>query len=285
MAFFRALESVRSSPRPLISDPFAASFLGPGLCRAVRLAKIPGLHWIIENYADWRLPGARTSAIARTKLIDDVWVRAVEDGVRQIVLLGAGFDCRAYRLNTPGTPTVLEVDHPATHSIKKARLEMLLHELPQNVRFVAIDFNRESLADVLAASGFDGTRPALFLWEGVTNYLTEEAVDAVLRYAGNCAPGSRIAFTYVHQGVLDGSVPFFGAERIRRDVAALGEPWTFGFDPLALTDYLEERNLKLDYNAGAQQYRRECFGLRGAKMRGYDFYHVAIAHVAKTSPG
>ncbi|MGB6855354.1 MAG: SAM-dependent methyltransferase [Terracidiphilus sp.] len=283
MAFFRALESVRPAGRPLIADPLAVAFVRPALARAVRLAKIPGLHRLIERVADRRLPGARTSAIARTKLIDDASERALREGLRQIVILGAGFDCRAYRLAESSRATVFEVDHPATQALKKASLTRMLAEIPRHVRFVAIDFNRESPPEALAKHGFDPAAPTLFLWEGVTNYLSKEAVDAVLSYVGACAPGSRIAFTYVHLGVLDGSVEFFGGERIRLDVAALGEPWTFGFDPKELPAYLHERNLELDYDAGAHQYREECFGRRGAKMRGYDFYHLALAHVKQSS--
>ncbi len=281
MAFFRALESVRRAGQPLIADPFAVAFVRPGLARAVRLARIPGLHGLIERYADRRLPGARSSAIARTKLIDDAWERALREGVQQIAILGAGFDCRAYRLAESSRATVFEVDHPATQALKKKSVARLLAEIPKHVRFVAIDFNRERLPEVLRKNGFDPAAPSLFLWEGVTNYLTEGAVDAVLRYVGTCAPGSGITFTYVHRGVLNGSVEFFGGERIRRDVAALGEPWTFGFDPAELPTYLRVRNLELDYDAGARDYRVECFGPRGAKMKGYDFYHLALAHVER----
>jgi methyltransferase (TIGR00027 family) len=279
MAFFRALESVRPTERRLIADPFAVAFVPSGLARVVRLARIPGLHRPIERYADRRLPGARTSAIARTKLIDDAWQHALREDIRQIVILGAGFDCRAYRLAASSRATVFEVDHPATQALKMERLARILPETPANVHFAAIDFDRQSLPDVLAANGFDQKAPSLFLWEGVTHYLSKEAVDAVLRFVGACAPRSRIAFTYVHSGVLDGSVEFLGGERIRRDVAELCEPWKFGFDPADLPTYLRRRHLELDYDAGAHDYRVECFGPPGRKMKGYDFYHVAIAHV------
>jgi len=281
MAFFRALESIRPPGQRLFCDPFAACFLRAGLSRAVRLANIPRLRPLIERYADLRLPGARTSAIARTKLIDEAWTHAIGDGIRQIVILGAGFDCRAYRLPGAGRATVFEVDRAAMHALKRERLARVLGEIPKNVRFCTIDFNRESLPDVLAGSGFDAAMPALFLWEGVTNYLTEEAVDEVLRYVGKCAPESRIAFTYVHKGLMDGSVEFFGGTRILRDMTTLGEPWTFGFGPASLPVYLRDRNLQLDYDAGAREYRLECFGSRSAKMKGYDFYHVAMVHVAE----
>ena len=165
MAFFRAMESLRPPRQRLISDPFAASFLRPGLRRAIRLAKISGLRWLIEKYADQRLPGARTSAIARTRLIDNAWTDAIRDGIGQIVILGAGFDCRAYRLPESGRAAVFEVDHPATHALKRERLTRMLADIPKNVRFAAIDFNREGLPDVLAANGVDAALPALFLWE------------------------------------------------------------------------------------------------------------------------
>jgi methyltransferase (TIGR00027 family) len=281
MAFFRALEMCRPSHRRLISDSLAKSFLRPQLDRAVRLAGVPVLRWLIENYADRRLPGARTSAIARTRLIDKAWQRALGSGIRQIVVLGAGFDCRAYRLANSNLATVFEVDRPATQARKLETLKRTLPEVPGNVQFAAIDFERESLPEVLARNGFNSSLPALFIWEGVTNYLTDESVSTVLQYSGACAPGTQFVFTYVHRGVLDGSVPFYGGARIRRDVAALGEPWTFGFDPAELAGYLRSRNLVLEYDAGAREYREQVYGPRGAAMKGYEFYHLAIARVAE----
>ncbi len=220
MAFFRAMESLRPPRQRLISDPFAASFLRPGLRRAIRLAKISGLRWLIEKYADQRLPGARTSAIARTRLIDNAWTDAIRDGIGQIVILGAGSDSRAYRLPESGRAAVFEVDHPATHALKRERLTRMLADIPKNVRFAAIDFNREGLPDVLATNGVDAALPALFLWEGVTNYLTEEAVDAVLRYVGMCAPGSRIGVAVGAYGSARS-----GGEFLRRcaDLARCGQ--------------------------------------------------------------
>src|SRR5208283_3347650 len=98
MAFFRACESVRPPSERLFVDPFAAHFVSPSLRGAVRLAGIPVLGALVRWYMDRRAEGARTSAIARTRLIDDAVCQALRDNIRQIVVLGAGFDCRAYRL-------------------------------------------------------------------------------------------------------------------------------------------------------------------------------------------
>ncbi len=280
MAFFRALESLHPPTRRLLSDPFATAFLRPSLLRAVHFARVPLLLALIERYADARLPGARTSAVARTRLIDEAWLTALAEGIQQIVILGAGFDCRAYRLRESHRATIYEVDHPAMHSLKKQVLIERLGQLPAHVRFAAIDFNRQSLPEVLAEAGFERTQPALFLWEGVTNYLTKEAVVGVLGYVGDCAPGSRIVFTYVHRGAVDGSTAFYGAQKILEDVARIGEPWTFGLDPAEAGEFLRALKLELDSDTGAADYRLLAYGERGAGMRGYEFYHLVQAHAA-----
>jgi methyltransferase (TIGR00027 family) len=279
MAFFRACESIRPESKRLFIDPFAACFVRPSLRTAVWFSRVPLLGPFVRWYADRRLPGARTSAIARTRLIDEVLCQALQDNIRQIVILGAGFDCRAYRLPGTSSAAVFEVDHPATLAWKLARLRQVLPNPPRNVHFVQIDFNRERLPQRLAEAGFDSSLPAVFLWEGVTNYLDSEAVDSVLRYVSTCPARSLIIFTYVHSGVLDGSVYFEGAAELLRDVSRLGEPWTFGLDPVAVPDFLHKRGLRLDRDASAREYRTQIYGMCGQRMKGYDFYHVVIARV------
>ena len=195
------------------------------------------------------------------------------------MILGAGFDCRAYRLAALERCTVFEVDHPSTLATKRAILGGALGKIPESVRFVEIDFNGESLPEVLDRAGFRASRRTVFLWEGVTNYLTAKAVDSVLRFVASCGAGSRIIFTYVDAGVLDGSVRFYGAERLLRDVERLREPWTFGIVPRELGEFLGRRGLRLERDWSAGEYRRECFGEAARGMKGYEFYHVAVGRV------
>jgi len=279
MAFYRALESTRPHSKRLFTDAFAIHFLRPSLRRAAVLSRIPYLAAVVAWYADRKAPGARTSAIARTRLIDDIVSEALRDGIRQVVILGAGFDCRIYRLSDISSVAAFEVDHPATVAAKLSRLRDLRVQFPANVRFVEIDFDRQNLAETLRQEGFDSGRRAIFVWEGVTNYLTDTAVDAVLRYVAGCACGSRLVFTYVHRGALDGSGIFPDAAQIMSNVAELGEPWTFGLLPEELPTYLRERGLRLNSDDGARQYRKAQFGEAAESMTGYDFYHVAVATV------
>jgi methyltransferase (TIGR00027 family) len=279
MALFRALESKRSSRRRLFADPLATDFLRPSLKRMALLASFPGGAALVETIADRRIPGARTSAIARTRLIDDLLVEAIGNDPYQIVILGAGFDCRAHRLLILNGRDVYEVDHPLTLQRKRTQLKERFGENPQNLRYVPIDFNREGLGCTLQQAGLTGSVKTVFLWEGVTNYLTAEAVDSVLRYVSGFPSGSRVIFTYVHSGLLDGTVKFCGAERLLTDVAELHEPWTFGMNPADIDKYLQERGLRLVVDLGACEYRKRYFGSAAGDMRGYEFYHVAMAEV------
>jgi methyltransferase (TIGR00027 family) len=279
MALFRALESKRSSRTRLLADPLAADFLRPSLKRMALLACFPGGGALVEKIANRRIPGARTSAIARTRLIDDLLAEAIGNEPCQIVILGAGFDCRAYRLLILNSREVYEVDHPLTLERKRKQLKERFGRLLRNLRYVPIDFNRDDLRCTLQQAGLTGSVKTVFLWEGVTNYLTAEAVDSVLRYVSGFPSGSRVIFTYVHSGLLDGTVKFYGAERLLADVDELHEPWTFGMNPDDIDKYLLERGLRLVVDLGASEYRRRYFGGAADGMRGYDFYHAAMAEV------
>src|SRR5438128_7077471 len=206
MALFRALESVRRPPSArLFDDRFARAFLRPSLRAVVGLSRVPVAGRVVPWYIDRRWPGARSSGIARTRLIDDLVSEALRDGIGQVVILGAGFDCRAYRIAGIERCRVFEVDHPATQAVKTARLGRMLGDLPAHVVFVPLDFGQQAIDRALNASGFDRSARAVYIWEGVTNYLTEAAVDATLRHFATAASGSRLLFTYVHRGLLDGS--------------------------------------------------------------------------------
>jgi methyltransferase (TIGR00027 family) len=285
MALFRALESARPARQRLFEDPVALHFLRPAFRRAVEMSRIPVLGPLILWYADRRIPGARTSGVARTCLIDELLRQTLLAGTRQIVILGAGFDGRGYRMPIIRNSILFEVDLPATQAAKLAKLRRLLPQLPGHVRFVPLDFDRQSLSNALGASGFDPRCPTAFLWEGVTNYLTAKGVDSILRYVAGCATGSLLFFTYVHRAALDGSGLFPDAAKLLEKLKGLGEPWTLGLDPDGLAAYLRARGLKLEQNFSAQEYRARYYGPYGRRFQGYHFYQVAAASVPPRCAG
>jgi methyltransferase (TIGR00027 family) len=280
MALFRALESVRPRRRRLFTDPFARAFLDPTFAALVGVSRLPPVGAAVTRFIDRRWPGARSSGVARTRLIDDAVAAAVRDGITQLVILGAGFDCRAYRMPDLARARVFEVDHPRTQAVKKERLAALLGTFPPHVVFAGLDLNVEQLAPGLRAGGLSSTQPAFVIWEGVTNYLTASAVQATLRdLAATLAPGSRVLFTYVHRGVLDSSVEFYGAGAAIAAVERANEPWTFGFEPAELPAYLDALGFALLEDVGAAEYRARYMGAAARRLRGYEFYRVALARL------
>jgi methyltransferase (TIGR00027 family) len=278
-ALFRALESSLPESRRLFKDPLARAFLTWPFAVLTRLAVIPGLRelvpWIIDN----RWPGVRSSVVARTRLIDDAIASSLGEHPEQLVILGAGFDSRAYRLPGMREITVFEVDHPDTQATKRKALERVLSILPKHVRFVAIDFNQRDLESVMLAAGYREAARTFILWEGVTNYLTEAAVDTTLRWCARASPGSLLLFTYVHRDVLTRPGAFIGTERLFASLAKVGEKLTFGIEPSELPEFLAKRGLFLESDVGAAEYRERYFKDAARKMRGHEFYRVALARV------
>jgi methyltransferase (TIGR00027 family) len=279
MAVFRASENAKAPNSRAFADPLAAALLPGELRLAARLFGLRPAAALLNAYIDRRWPGARTSGIARTKLIDD-WIAQAACGIDQVVLLGAGFDTRAWRLDALASARIFEVDHPNTASVKQERLRSAQADL-KKVTFVKVDFETDDFDQLLRAAGFDAARPAIVVWEGVSQYLSGEAVCGVMRWVGRLAPGSRFIFTYVHEGVLNGSVAFVGADKVIAKVDGSGEPWRFGLLPEELPAFLRERGLSLLSDLGADEYRAQVMGGESRHMQGYSFYHTALAEVPR----
>ncbi len=282
-ALFRALESSLPENRRIFEDPLATTFLGWQLAIVARLADFPGLRELVPWFIDHRWPGVRTSVVARTRLIDDAIASSLGERIEQLVILGAGFDSRAYRLPGLRDISVFEVDHPDTQATKRKRLERVLSALPKHVRFVASDFKQHDLESAMAAAGYRESARTFILWEGVTNYLTEAAVDTTLRWCSHASPGSLLLFTYVHRDVLTRPSAFIGTERLFASLEKAGEQLTFGIEPSQLPEFLAQRDLSLESDVGAAEYRERYFHEAARRMRGHEFYRVARARVGQRS--
>jgi methyltransferase (TIGR00027 family) len=278
VAAYRALENEKPASERLFEDPYAKRFLSPHHRLLAKGSKLPPLRRMIERYADSLAPGARVSAIARTRLIDDWLRKEVAAGARQVVILGAGFDCRALRLPELGPASKFEVDRPRMVAFKN---RVLQDASRANLTRVPVDFLKDSLADRLLGAGYARDAKTVFIWEGVTNYLDDKSVGAVFDFVAGTAPsGSKIIFTFVHTDAITGQ---FDAPGLRPLLAALekrGEPWTFGFAPELLPAYLAARGLKLVADLSAAEYRRLYWPSLPERGLGYEFYHVALAETA-----
>ncbi|HEY1954605.1 MAG TPA: SAM-dependent methyltransferase [Polyangiaceae bacterium] len=196
----------------------------------------------------------------RTRAIDDVLREFVRGGGRQVVLLGAGFDCRALRFARElAGATVFEVDHPATQARKRA---VLANDVGAKTEYVAWNFEERPVAELpaeLAARGHDASKPTLTIWEGVTMYLRPRAIDdSVAAVATYSAPGSRLVFTYMERTLVEN--PTLRARAGAAIVGLVGEPFRFGFEPSELAGWLGARGFTLARDATMKELARELLG-------------------------
>jgi methyltransferase (TIGR00027 family) len=281
VALFRALESARRRDK-VFDDPYASKFLSTRYRLVARLARVPAVGQRIEHYIDRHWPaGPRASAVARTRLIDDLIGAALAAGAEQVVLLGAGYDSRAYRLPDMTSVRVFEVDHPATQASKFRRIRVLVRpDERAHVRFVPVDLIHDDLAAALRRAGFAAGMRTVVVWEGVTNYLTGDAVDTTLRQLAELgAGGGRLIFTYVDRAALDGTGGFSGVEEWHAAVRRHGEPWTFGFDPRELPGYLSERGMTLTLDLSAREAAARYLEPLGRTEPAAPFYRIAQAEI------
>jgi methyltransferase (TIGR00027 family) len=176
----------------------------------------------------------------RTKHVDATLEEALRDGVRQVVILGAGFDTRGFRFaDQLRGVTFIEVDYGPTQEYKKRRVKEIFGGLPRHIKYVAMDFAKDNLLTQLRKGGYQPARKTLFIWEGVTRYLPEAAVLATLRVVrDHAAAGSTISFDYITTRNLllndPGTRP-----------AKWGEPFVFGFPETGAAALVEREGLEI----------------------------------------
>jgi methyltransferase (TIGR00027 family) len=245
VALFRALESMRPEGERRCYDPLAKDFLNTRF-RMVCRSRIRSA--IARVYIGFRHGRSAMHIVGRTRYIDYHLVEAIRDGLEQLVILGAGFDSRAYRFDElMNHVQVFEVDHPATQRRKAERLVQMFGNLPEHVTYVPLDFERETLEDRLLDSGYDTELKTMFIWEGVTMYLTAEAVDETLEFiARNSGKGSTIIFDYMYESLLTGTDE--ATLKFRSYLSRLGEPPQFGIEEGAIEQFLNSRGLLLVEN-------------------------------------
>lgn len=247
-----AVEQLEPAGRRILTDPLAVRFLPPTLTLLVRACRWRRLRGSMIRATDKKARGIWGGVLCRKRYADDHVTAAIDAGVDQVVVLGAGLDTRAYRL--PGPQRVYEVDLPANVDTKRARVRAALGDVPDHVRLVPVDFETDDLAESLAGNGFTLDRPAVFVWEAVTQYLTEDGVRHTFAFLSKAAPGSRLVFTYVRRDFLDGANTY-EAEGAYHDFVVRQRIWHFGLVPEQVAGLLDEYGWAEREQVGAAEYQ------------------------------
>jgi methyltransferase (TIGR00027 family) len=200
--------------------------------------------WVVKNKI---APGAYEFMIARTTFFDRIVEQALKDNIEQVVFLGAGYDSRPYRFRKFIQDTkIFELDAGPTQQHKKECLQQAQISIPEQVSFVPINFETDNLRDTLIEAGFSREKKALFIWEGVTYYLSREAVDNMLRFVRlNSPSGSLISFDYA--SLSDEALNEDGAKELRKHMKSRysNEPTKFGIPAGGIEAFLAQRGFEV----------------------------------------
>ncbi|NJN82957.1 MAG: SAM-dependent methyltransferase [Caldilineaceae bacterium] len=240
--FIVAVEQNFPAEERIIEDSLAPKILSRSYRFMFNLTRLPALRNWMVRITNNAVQGGWSAFLVRKRYIDDRLIEAVaEQQVDAVVNLGAGNDTRLYRLPALQTIPAWEVDQAVNIDPKRERLHRVLGAIPDHVTLVSMNFMEQSVGDVLSEQGYSGADRTFFIWEAVSQYLTEPAVRKTFDFFATAPAGSRLAFTYVLKDFVEGE-NFYGDEKLHKQYAGI---WHFGFDPAQLADFLNDYGWRL----------------------------------------
>ncbi|MDG5484044.1 SAM-dependent methyltransferase [Mycolicibacterium gadium] len=259
-----AVEHHEAPKRRLVDDDLARAFLPAGLRGLVSATRLAPLRRLMIGATERAGRGLWANLACRKRFIDETLDDALPD-IDAVVILGAGMDTMPYRLARRSDVPVYEVDLPVNIERKKAAVRRVLGETPPSIRLVPMDFERDDLAAELTRAGHrDGDR-TFFVWEGVTQYLTADAVHATFEYLRSTAPSSRLVFTYVRRDFIEGT-NLYGARSAYRRFREKQQLWKFGLNTDEIAAFVARYGWRLIEQAGPDYFLRNYVEPSGRKL-------------------
>ena len=248
----RLIESLAKPDKRVIYDAYAKHFvLGASILKLIG-------HKFSVWLGDKIVPGMHEHLISRTRFIDDLIEKGTSIDIEQYVILGAGYDSRAHRLKLPSKLKIFEVDQPEVQKRKLSRLPDKTTN-KENVTYINVDFNNQSLKEQLLNAGFDQNKSTIYTLEGVSQYITREALNSTLKEldALNQNSNSKIFISYVNKLLKDDPKACFGSgysnpekavNFITNGSAKVGEPWISFYSAKEIESLLSQNNFTLIEN-------------------------------------
>jgi methyltransferase (TIGR00027 family) len=252
----RVVESAKPEGERICYDPYAIRFIRPEFLEAFKdPAKAKAAH---EQY-ERLFPGFGNSVRARVRFFDDFVKTALDEGIEQLVTLGAGYDTRAYRIEgLKGRAKVFEMDRPETLQTKMGKIKEIFGSLPDHVVYVPVDFHVERLGQRLMECGYNKSLKTLFVMEGLVMSLPLVAVDDILAFViENSGKGSAILFDYFTDSVIKGTCD--AGRNMKEFAENAGELLQFGIEKGEVEIFLAQRGFSKIHNVTSDDYKRVYF--------------------------
>jgi len=279
-AFLRAVENLLPEDMRLFDDPYSEKIMPPIFKLFVIIMRPPRIWSFLMNMMEKSAPGVIGGILCRTRYIDDVLNNAIKEGVGAVVNLGAGADSRIFRI--PGIESIpyFELDHPEVLKFKRSIINKKLGGFPSNLSLVPIDFNSQELGEELKKAGYDLSSKTLFIWEGVTQYISREAIDNTIKYVAQASAGSNIIFTYVLESFINGSCVPDGLKSVYKSYLKKKKPlWFCGFEPAEMRGYLSKYSLSLIEDIGHEEFLERYIKPKGRDLAVMEIERTVLAEV------
>ena len=282
----RLIETIAGADKRVINDPYADSFvIGSGF---IKLMGHKLNTWLSEKLA----PGFHEHLISRTKFIDELIEKSAVNGTEQYVILGAGYDSRAHRLELPSSLKIFEVDQPEVSDNKLAKLPKQLPN-SDNVTYVNIDFSYQSLTEQLIGAGFDQKKSTIFTLEGVSQYITKEAVSSTIKELASLTRDTNSIFfmSYVDELLDKNPEACFGegypnpakkASLIKGLSAKVGEPWISFYNGAEIEDLLSQNGYSIEENVTLEDLNSLYFSPVGRTLNENQIFKLEHFVVAES---
>ena len=280
----RLIESLAKPNKRIIYDPYADKFV-----LGASIIKLMG-HKFSVWLGDKIIPGMHEHLISRTRFIDDLIEESTHNNTNQYVILGAGYDSRAHRLKLPSKLKIFEVDQPEVQERKRSWLSAKIPN-KENVTYVSVDFNHQSLKQQLLDAGLDQSKSTIYTLEGVSQYITKEALNSTLKELAvlNQNSNSKIFISYVNKLIKDDPKACFGlgysnpekaVKFITNGSAKVGEPWISFYSAKEIEDLLSQNSFTLIENRTLDDLNSKYFTPVGRTIpenRVFKLEHFVIA--------
>ncbi len=254
-AYLRAVHMAIDGEPKILNDSLVSTLLGPELGDKIAADR--------DRLNSAGLIKARSLIVMRSRYAEDELAAAIDRGVTQYVLLGAGLDTSPYRSGHPSQDIqTFEVDHPDTQRWKLEKLKNAGVPLPENLHHVAVDFERESLAEQLIAGGFNRNEPAFFAWLGVSYYLNRESVRDIFTYVAGLPSPSQLVFDFVMDDSELNERERTGIKKIISFVEKFGEPWLCRLGPSELQQMLTDAGFSETFYFSQERANKRYFADR-----------------------
>ncbi|MFA0833035.1 MAG: SAM-dependent methyltransferase [Methanobacterium formicicum] len=279
IAMQRFAESSKGEDERICYDPYAIHFIRPEIIEFGKKHPEEAKE-LIEN-TERLFPGLSSSIMSRVRYFDDFVKKSVADGLKQLVILGAGYDTRAYRIEElKEDVNIFEMDHPNTQGYKIETIKEIFGSIPENVIYVPVDFEKEKISEKLVENGFISSKKTLFILEGLVMYIPPESVAEIFSFiTENSAKGSMVIFDYYPQSVVDGTSRLEVGQNIRNHLLKIGEPLQFGIEEEEIENFLKEFGFSSIENVTSEDYKKAYFQGKNEKRDVCELLYFAHAVV------